>query len=522
MTMHVSRVKPAVLESTRIDPDFYQLAYLESEDKVRQFGAERLGTVGKFFAGPFGSKLPSNLYLDSGIPLFRVGNVGSLEVSYEGMAYLAPSIHGELAASRVQPGDLLIVKASVSEKICKVPASMPEANITQHIIALRAKQGNDVDFLCAFLFCRFGRNQLIRRSLGSIIQYLGISDARTVLFPVVSKNCQAYVGDKVRNAEAMRYLALKLRAQISREMEKCFRGASKPAGSKFSRISPADTFVSRLEAEFYDPVALWADQEIQNSQWPSKPLHSLAKRIKDGPGGWGVSTDDYVSHGVPVIRGVDLVSGDSCLDNAVFITPEKHRQLYGHRAVRGSVLLSVRGTIGRSAVFDVPGYSEASLNAAVVTIDCTEEVLPHYLAEFFSTEVGQIQSNRLGNGAVQQNMNLTETGSNSIVVPPPEFQRNISEIRQRRILTQRFALKLVDSASFLVEALVEGKISDNELSVARASLEQGDRSSDQAILSRLYEGGIDATDTRPLFPDLDAYYETLQMAEQALSDGGGE
>jgi len=82
--------------------------------------------------------------------------------------------------------------------------------------------------------------------------------------------------------------------------------------------------------------------------------------------------------------------------------------------------------------------------------------------------------------------------------------------------------KLISASMMLVEALVDRNISENELAVAQTQLEQGDDSGDRAILSRLYEGGIDATETRPLFPDLDAYYEILKMAEMALADGGDE
>ncbi|WP_240341701.1 hypothetical protein, partial [Pseudomonas viridiflava] len=73
-------------------------------------------------------------YLDKGIPLFRVGNVGQFEVLTDNLAHLAPHIHDEPKASEVRSGDLLVVKASVGEKICKVPDWIPRANITQHIL----------------------------------------------------------------------------------------------------------------------------------------------------------------------------------------------------------------------------------------------------------------------------------------------------------------------------------------------------------------------------------------------------
>ena len=152
--MFASRVKASTLSSKRLDADFYRPDYLATEELLLTKSVNQLGEIGHFFAGPFGSLLPSDLYLDEGVPLFRVGNVGQFEVLSENFAHLAPSVHSELKASEVLPGDLLIVKASVGEKICKVPDWIPKANITQHIIGIRPNGKFDIDYVAAFLFSR--------------------------------------------------------------------------------------------------------------------------------------------------------------------------------------------------------------------------------------------------------------------------------------------------------------------------------------------------------------------------------
>jgi type I restriction enzyme S subunit len=149
--MNISRVKPGSIETSRLDPDYYNPIYLEDVVKLKDFGSIELSTAGKFFTGTFGSKLPSNLYLDEGIPLFRVGNIGKMEVLKENLAYLDKYVHEELKSSEVRSGDVLIVKASVGEKICKLPDWVPKANITQHIIGLRSNDRFDMDYVCSFL-----------------------------------------------------------------------------------------------------------------------------------------------------------------------------------------------------------------------------------------------------------------------------------------------------------------------------------------------------------------------------------
>src|SRR4051794_31025508 len=113
--MHTSRVDPKQVETKRLDPDYYHPEHLATEAILKGLGAQLLKEVGSFWAGPFGSELPSSLYLSKGIPLFRVGNVGSMQVLLDGMAHLDPEVHQQLQTSEVHAGDLLVVKASVGE-----------------------------------------------------------------------------------------------------------------------------------------------------------------------------------------------------------------------------------------------------------------------------------------------------------------------------------------------------------------------------------------------------------------------
>lgn len=164
--MDVSKVPASVVTSRRLDADYYKNEYLDIEQRLQSLKTCGFGCVGKFFAGPFGSKLPSNLYGDQGIPLFRVGNIGIFEILNEGMAYISDDVHEDICASEVIPGDLLIVKASVGEKIAKVPESILKANITQHIIGIRPNGRFDADYVTVFIYSKYGKNSWKEIHLG--------------------------------------------------------------------------------------------------------------------------------------------------------------------------------------------------------------------------------------------------------------------------------------------------------------------------------------------------------------------
>lgn len=182
--------------------------------------------------------------------------------------------------------------------------------------------------------------------------------------------------------------------------------------------------VNRLEGEFYKYDYLNAIDKIKKIRF--LPLEDLVDDIKDGPGGWDINTSDYVEQGVPMLRTINIVNGLINLDECVFINIEKHEQLRRSRVLKNDVLLSVRGTIGKSAVYSKD--FEANINAALVKITLkNNSINPYYLATFFNCKYGRLQTERIANGAVQLNMNLTEVKSNLIPIPSPEIQKYIGE-----------------------------------------------------------------------------------------------
>jgi type I restriction enzyme S subunit len=74
------------------------------------------------------------------------------------------------------------------------------------------------------------------------------------------------------------------------------------------------------------------------------------------------------------------------------------------------------------------------------------------------------------------------------------------------------AKSLVKCARFLVEALIEGKITEAELIAAGK-----DADADRALLTRLRVDGLDGAGTR-LFPDIDALYELIELVQGTEAD----
>ena len=78
------------------------------------------------------------------------------------------------------------------------------------------------------------------------------------------------------------------------------------------------------------------------------------------------------------------------------------------------------------------------------------------------------------------------------------------------------AEKITSSAKLLVEALIEGKVTEAELVAAHEALERGDDTADRALLRRLTRNGLDIAGQPPLFPDLDALYTLLAQTREEV------
>lgn len=512
--MYTSRVSPAQVDTKRLDPDYYHPDHLETERILRKLNAEPLRHVGSFWAGPFGSELPSSLYLDEGIPLFRVGNVGSMQVLLDGMAYLDLAVHEHLSASEVQPGDLLIVKASVGEKICKVPSSIPRANVTQHIIAIRPNGTVDSDYLSAFLFSRYGRSQLVRRSLGSIIQYLGVNDARTVLYPPFDRKVQTYVGDKVRQAEQLRGHA-RIISECLGKIELDLIPVQQPKRSRRRgwRVSGQSLSEQRLDSKFYSQHFLELDARIAGCDYV--PLGECLDGIR-----YGASVPaDYVlpGAGLPFVRGTELERNRIGRENAVYLNANLRPLIGANTLNHRDILITRSGTVGIAA--PVPeSLVGAAYGSFMMRLSPKREWASGYLSWCLNSWLGRDQIERLENGAVQMNINIEELSSVRIWRAPDEQRKRIERLLNARNQTLDLVDALVVTARVLIEYLIDGQISETELIEAQQAIEHSDYAADRALLSRLTTKGLGSNNAPKLFPDLDSLYLTLENARSTAEE----
>src|SRR5438045_1980542 len=84
------------------------------------------------------------------------------------------------------------------------------------------------------------------------------------------------------------------------------------------------------------------------------PLNRLAADIPNaivgGPFGSNLVSNDYVDHGVPVIRGQNLGAGRWVSGDFAFVSDAKAEALRANWARPGDIVFTQRGTLGQVAI----------------------------------------------------------------------------------------------------------------------------------------------------------------------------
>ena len=326
-----------------------------------------------------------------GIPLIRGTNIknGSLDLS--DIRLVTENTYNFLKKTKLYAGDFLFTKTGTLGNTIVWSKSYGKASLGDNVFKVEYRKNIDPYYIHAYFLTNYGKMWVERFSQGGVQQTIIKESFRKVKVPVPDHSIQSYIGNKIRKAELLReegkLLRLSAKKVIENEALKLTDEDIKIIEKMSKWIGPDYLSSLRLDAEYYSEKFIKVERLIRKLNF--QPLKNLIEEIQDGPGGWAISTNDYVSDGIPIVRGVNISEdGEFINDGYVYITEQKNEELKKTQVTSGQVLLSVRGTVGKSTV--LPTYIRlANLNAAVVRIKLKENsgVDPYYLAGFFNSVV---------------------------------------------------------------------------------------------------------------------------------------
>jgi type I restriction enzyme S subunit len=494
-------------------------------------------------------------YQPMGVRFVRSQNVlpNSLAGNFE---HISAECHSSMKRSQVMCGDVLINLVGASIGRAAVYPYPDCANINQAVGRIRfSKSEYEINprFVASWINTSHAQALIFAEQSGQARDNFDLHQLRELPVPSFVPPAQKYIGEKVKKAEnlgkqAAAFLesAINLLEELVTQRfavadaqqllgveshDLCdavnringhvaeLRTESPDSSKRSSSTVPIETLTNRLDASYYTIEAITNEKLLKSLG--AVTLRSLIATEKSG---YGVLPDsnDYVCTGnntIPLIRGGDLSFGR--INSPEVFVPSN---LVTNRAITqlNDVLLLIKGAcIDQAEGVGIVGTRDTNrlFNGSCYRITA-KDVAPHYLVAFFQTSAFLIQKRReIANTGISYN---SEESIHQYLVPrfTSPLEKLIADLVQKSLAMSQFAEALTRSGKYLVEGLIEGQVSEAELADAQRALENGDRTKDWAILSRMTEAGIHAEDCSLLFTDSDALYEAIKYSHAPLHESG--
>jgi len=167
----------------------------------------------------------------------------------------------------------------------------------------------------------------------------------------------------------------------------------------------------------------------------------------------------YPTKGITFIQGNNIEENKLNMNEHEFVTEDFHNGLARSKISGGEVLVTIAGTIGKSAVND---EKDANVNQAIAVIYPNEKINALFLSAFLNSDGGKIQFAKHRHDFGTPNLNQEELGKLKIPLPPRNIQDQIAKIVEKHEQKiSEFELKLDDyvkeSSEYITQFLIGEK-----------------------------------------------------------------
>lgn len=486
----------------RLDPGHYRPTLIENEKKIFRFGSERLKSQYRESGiGHTAAVTPHYTSDPNGVPFISGGCIIGGHLDLEGAERINTGAHfGIMGSSRLEPGFILFVRKGDLGNSAVVPENF-ELNCSSEVVFLKPAPEVDSYFVSAYLNSRHGRMAFLRQQRGMIITSISLYDVPEI--PILKMDCSAkkYIGDKVRQAELLRVWAKELRSSVDVALDQLNLPTAE-APKSVNRV-PTERLELRLDPRPYRTHYINLVDRIKLIK------HSCVSTVAELASGCPVSSKDFIDGGeVPLVR-IRNIGFDEFVDLNTGVTSVLHQDEAKYKAKENMIVLGMDG-IFRAQFFlsdELPMLVNQRV-AMLTTNDIRAELLSHWL----NRPEGQLQLNQWAVKTTVEHTSLSDIGR----VLVPRLNRDIEDGLADKLLSARraylYSRFLTICAKQLVEALIEGQLTEAELITAEKALQAGNDRLDRYILSRLNTDGIDG-EGPARFRELDELYRLLALAE---------
>jgi len=420
--------------------------------------------------GPFGSNLKVIDYRPSGTPVIFVRNIRTGDFDGPTAQFVSPLKATELAAHRVDPGDLLVTKmGDPPGDACIYPAHRPPGIITADCIKFRVAAGSaSVKYLAYAIASPAVRSQILERTKGVAQQKISLETFRTLRLPVAPREEQDKIVAEIdkqftrldAGVEALKRLQAHLGRYRAAVLKAACEGRLVPTEATLAKrdnrpYEPASALIREAaarrrhhweedlgKASYFEPAHLEEQPGPLPEGWAWATFEQMAGRITVGH--VGPMKEEYIESGIPFLRSQNVRENRFERDGLLFVSPDFHAKLRKSVLHPGDIAIVRSGSVGTACV--VPeSVGEANCSDLVI-VQRPLGLIPEFGA-FYMNSLARARIRAGQVGIALTHFNTKSVAALPVPVPPLAEQRRIvAEVEARFSILK--ALELAVEASF--------------------------------------------------------------------------
>ena len=425
-------------------------------------------TVAEFAArtaiGPFGSRMKSDAYTESGVPVIRGTNLTGGKVLSGNWVYVSDKTADNLSNCCVFPGDLVFPHRGAIGEVGIVPNQFPRYVMSSSLMTLSCDRSKALpDYVYYFFKSAAGRHELLKNSSQVGTPGIGqpLSTLRTIEVPLPSLCSQRIIAKNLGDLDSK----IELNRHINQTLEAMAQAIFK---SWFVDFDPVEAKIAAIQ-EGRDPLraamsAISGKAEPELDALPAEQYEKLAataslfpeemeaSELGEIPKGWKVQRVGNVLELVygKALKSTDRQEGTVPVYGSGGITGYHNTPLVPH----GSIIVGRKGTVGSLYWEDEPFFP----------IDTTYYVRPLAATLAFCYYTMQtLGLEKMNTDAVVPGLNRENVYRLELVLPDPDtllvFDLEATTLRKAMRVNSGGSKSLAVLSDTLLPKLISGELS---------------------------------------------------------------
>jgi len=365
-----------------------------------------------------GYAFKSKEYVEDGIRIIRITNVQKGIIQDTDPKYYKIDKIETLKNYMLKENDLLISLTGNVGRVGQISKDLLPAGLNQRVGCIRIKEEKDVsiDYLYQYFNSYNFERDCINNSKGIAQKNLSTEWLKNYKMKIPNLNEQNRIVNELKKIQRLK----KLKEQQLKELNQLIK-------SQFIEM-------------------------FENNKFENKDLGDVAIKITDGSHNPPKGVDERTEY--VMLSSQNIIEDKINYNNARYLSRKDfERENKRTYLEKGDVLLTIVGTIGRTAVID--NEKNITLQRSVAVIKPIEKIKSEYLVASLKTDSAKNQLNKRSKGVAQKGIYLNDLKKIFISVPPITLQNEFSEI-VKQIDKQKFEIeKSLKETQELYESLME-------------------------------------------------------------------